>query len=89
MSIDQSHIQHIFDIMHKNGYSSLCPYLPTPEFVRQVIFLTNNQEASNALAFVCRSEETLNLIEEKIDDATRIWFQDIIDMLRQAILAKQ
>lgn len=79
---------NLFELTHllkELGLEEFKDYLPSPDYARRVIQLTNAGETSQALSLVKKTKHLYRLIEGSLSDDIKLWYLEIVKQLQRGI----
>lgn len=90
MSHENKNLNNIIEILQKkNLYNSYRKYLPTPEYLKNIITLTNRGRIVQARKNVDCLDEIAKLLDEGFYSEEKTWLLSIISMLHEAIASRK
>ncbi len=76
--------EHIRQHLILEGHKELLPFLPTPDYVQNIIILTNKGKIKDALNKIRHIERILEILPSSFEEE-KMWLTDIIGHLKSAV----
>jgi hypothetical protein len=84
--VRQFHIHRIANILKNQGaFQEFQDYLPSPDYVSNLITLTNAGDIGEALFDIEKTQQILNLVSDDLNAEERQWLSGIVEQLKQNV----
>jgi hypothetical protein len=80
-----AHADRIEEQLKVRGLIRLSKYLPTPDYVQEIIILTNDGKLKEAARKITSTSKILELVSRDLSTEDREWYESILVQLKKAL----
>ncbi len=80
-------LENIITLLRQRGYRSESNHVLSPDYVKQIILVTNNGKANNALDMIRDAEKAVKPVWGELRAEDREWYLDLLNRLRTSVLS--